>query len=76
MSFILGIFMLQIQLELDRTSVDKLAYIQQQTNQPNISELLKAAIDLYHQTLCQRSSTPLEALMQTGFIGCGETEPD
>lgn len=68
--------MLQIHAELDSVSADKLAYIQQQTHQQDMNELIKSAIDLYYQTLRLPSQTPLETLMQTGFIGCGSAEPD
>ena len=66
---------MQIHPELDSDSVNKLTYIQQQTQQ-DINESIKTAIDYYYQKLQHPSKTPLEALTQSGFIGCGSAESD
>jgi hypothetical protein len=65
---------MQIITQLDDDAANKLTYIQQQTGQ-DTEAVLKAAINQYYQQL-QPPQTPLEALTQSGFIGCGSAEPD
>jgi hypothetical protein len=64
---------MQIHPELDSSSASKLAYIQQQTQQ-DVDELIQTAIDCYYQKLQHPPKTPLEALTQSGFIGCGSAD--
>ena len=66
---------MQIHPELNSDSANKLAYIQQQTQQ-DVNELIKTAIDDYYQKLQHPPKTPLEALTQSCFVGCGSAEPD
>ena len=66
---------MQIITQLDDDAASKLTYIQQQTGQ-GTEAILKAAIDDYYQKLQHPLQTPLEALTQSGFIGCGSAEPD
>jgi hypothetical protein len=67
--------MMQIHTELDNDHADKLAYIQQQTQQ-DVDALISTAIDYYYQKLQGMTRSPLEVLTETGFIGCGSAEPD
>jgi hypothetical protein len=64
---------MRINARLDEEYAHKLNYIQKQTNQP-ITDVIKSAIDLYYQQLQQEK--PLDLLTQTGFIGCGEADPN
>jgi hypothetical protein len=66
---------MQITTQLDDDAANKLSYIQQQTGQ-DAEAILKTAIDDYYQKLKHPPQTPLEALTQSGFIGCGSAEPD
>ncbi len=64
---------MRINARLDEEYAHKLTYIQKQTNQP-VTDVIKSAIDLYYQQLQQQK--PLDLLTQTGFIGCGEADPN
>ncbi|XGV95525.1 MAG: CopG family transcriptional regulator [Leptolyngbya sp. BL-A-14] len=66
---------MQISTLLDDDRADKLAYIQQQTQQ-DVSEVMQAAIDLYYEQLQPTSQTPLKAMQEIGFVGCIQAEPN
>jgi hypothetical protein len=66
---------MQINAELTQAEADKIAFIQQQTQQ-NIAEVLKSAIDLYYRNLHDHPKSPLQILEETGFIGCCSVESD
>ncbi|MEH2307157.1 CopG family transcriptional regulator [Nostoc sp.] len=66
---------MRINARLDDEYADKLAFIQQQTNQA-VTDVIKSALELYYQQLQQEQKNPFSMLTQTGFIGCGETHPD
>ena len=66
---------MRINARLDEEYADKLAYIQQQTNQA-VTDVIKSAIELYYQQLQQKQKNALLMLTQTGFIGCGHTDSD
>jgi len=66
---------MRINARLDQEYVDKLAYIQQQTNQA-VTDVIKSAIELYYQQLQHEQKNALSMLTQTGFIGCGQADPD
>ena len=65
---------MRINARLDEEYASKLVYIQQQTNQ-GVTDVIKSAIALYYQQLKQPQS-PQELLTQTGFIGCGQADPN
>ncbi|MEE3717349.1 CopG family transcriptional regulator [Tumidithrix elongata RA019] len=68
--------MSQINAQIDLETTDKLAYIQQLTNQA-LSDILRAAIDDYYQKLKHgKKKTPFEVLEESGFIGCCSVESD
>ncbi|MEH2380163.1 MAG: CopG family transcriptional regulator [Nostoc sp.] len=66
---------MRINARLDEEYADKLAYIQQQTNQA-VTDVIKSAIELYYQQLQQEQKNALSMLIQTGFIGCDQADPD
>ncbi len=66
---------MRINARLDEEYSNKVAYIQQQTNQ-GVTDAIKSAIDLYYQQLQQHQKNPLLGLMESGFIGCGEADPN
>ncbi|MBR8832829.1 MAG: CopG family transcriptional regulator [Stigonema ocellatum SAG 48.90 = DSM 106950] len=66
---------MQINARLDEEYTNKIAYIQQQTNQ-GVTDVIKSAIDLYYQQLQQNSLDPLLALTESGFVGCAEADPN
>ncbi len=66
---------MRINARLDEEYASKLAYIQQQTNQV-VTDVIKSAIDLYYQQLQQQQNNPFSVLTQSGFIGCGQADPN
>ncbi|MEH2295756.1 CopG family transcriptional regulator [Nostoc sp.] len=66
---------MRINARLDDEYADKLAYIQQQTNQA-VTDVIKSALELYYQQIQQQQKNPLSMLTKTGFIGCGEADPN
>ncbi|MEH2302646.1 MAG: CopG family transcriptional regulator [Nostoc sp.] len=52
---------MQINARLDEEYADKLAYIQQQTNQ-SITDVIKSALELYYQQLQQEQKNALSML--------------
>lgn len=68
--------MSQINTPIDLETTDKLAYIQQLTNQ-SLSDILQSAIDDYYQKLkLQQKKNAFELLEESGFIGCCSVESD
>jgi hypothetical protein len=65
---------MKIDIQLDDEYIQKLSYIQQQTQQ-NVTEVIKASIDLRSQQLQQTDDSPTK-LQQSQFIGSFEAEPD
>ncbi|MFN6479318.1 CopG family transcriptional regulator [Nostoc sp. DedQUE07] len=66
---------MRINARLDDEYADRLAFIQQQTNQA-VTNVIKSAIELYYQQLQQEQKNTLLILTQTGFIDCGYTDSD
>ncbi len=65
----------QINAVLDDEHTAKLAYIQQQTQASEI-ETIKHAIAFYYQYLQEQKRDPAFLLKQSGFIGCGSSDPN
>lgn len=65
----------QINAVLDDEHTAKLAYIQQQTQESEI-ETIKHAIAFYYQYLQDQKRDPAFLLKQSGFIGCGDGDPN
>jgi len=66
---------MEIATQLTDEQAQKLAFIQQKTQQ-NPDEILGAALDYYYQQLSTNSTNHLENFSKIGFIGCIEAEPD
>lgn len=66
---------MDISTQLNESSVAKLAYLQQMTNQ-NLEEILQQAIDVYYQQFQTQSKTPIEILQNNGFVGCMQAESE
>ncbi len=66
---------MRINARLDEEYSHKIAYIQQQTHK-GVTDVIKSAIDLYYQQLQQHYQNPLSVLMESGFVGCGEADPN
>lgn len=66
---------MRVNARLDGDRAHKFNYIRQHTNQ-GVSEIVKAAIDLYYERLRQESPKPLQLLQQAGLIGCADADPD
>jgi hypothetical protein len=66
---------MEIATQLTDEQAQKLAFIQQKTQQ-NPDKILGAALDYYYQQLSTNSTNHLENFSKIGFIGCIEAEPD
>lgn len=66
---------MHIATQFDDEHAEKLAFIQQQTQQ-EIAEILNRAIDLYYQQLQVPEKSPLEIFEEVGLVGCIDAEPD
>ncbi|MBI4781848.1 MAG: hypothetical protein HY785_11075 [Oscillatoriophycideae cyanobacterium NC_groundwater_1537_Pr4_S-0.65um_50_18] len=70
---------MQIEIQLDEERADKLAQIQQQTQQDAtelIDRMVSEAIDHYYQQIQPPATDPLAKLKQSKFIGCFQGSPD
>ncbi len=67
--------MKNVDIQLDEEYAQKLAYIQQETDQDTV-EAIKSSIDLRYQQLQQQKTDPLAKLKQSKFIGCFQGETD
>ena len=65
----------QINAVLDDEHIAKLAYIQKQT-QASVIETIKHAIAFYYQYLQEQKRDPAFLLKRSGFIGCGDGDPN
>lgn len=66
---------MDINTQLNEATADKLAHLQQMTNQ-DLQELLQQAIDVYYHQFQSQSKTPMGILQDNGFIGCIQAESD
>ncbi|EKD07534.1 MAG: hypothetical protein P5702_06245 [Limnospira sp. PMC 1291.21] len=66
---------MKIATQLTDEQVQKLAFIQQKTQQ-NSDEVLGAALDYYYRKLLTTSTSHIENFSKIGFVGCIEAEPD
>jgi predicted transcriptional regulator len=57
---------MQLEIQLDDDCVEKLAYIQQQTNQ-DFSEAIKQAIEEYYNQVQTNNKTPLAIFKELGL---------
>jgi len=67
---------MQIKLDLSEEYESKLVYVQQKTNQKDLKTVIEAAIDVYYRQLDPERKTALTIFRNSGFIGCGQTDPD
>jgi len=65
---------MRIEIQLDEEQAEKLAQLQQQTQQ-NQEVVIKQAIDAYHQQLQYPSKNAIDLFEQVGFIGCDNADP-
>jgi len=66
---------MRLNARLSTEHAAQLTQIQEQT-QASVSEVIRRALEVYHHTICQSSASPHEVLSSTGFVGCGEAEPN
>lgn len=64
---------MRINARLDDEYALKLEYIRRHTEK-SVTEVIKLALDAYYQAITQ--SDPIDVLMNSGFIGCGEADSD
>ena len=70
---------MQIEIQLDEDRANKLAHIQQQTQQDAaelLDRMVSEAIDQYYQQIQPPETDPLAKLKQSKFIGCFQGSPD
>lgn len=65
----------RINARLDPELYAKVETLRRMTNQ-STTDVLKAAIELYHNAVSGRVGTPQGVLERTGFIGCAEGPRD
>ncbi len=66
---------MEIATNIDEKQAQKLAFIQEKTQQ-NIDEIIRDALEDYYEKVFKDSRNHLEKFNQLGFIGCIEAEPD
>jgi hypothetical protein len=66
---------MRINARIEPPLAKKLAYLRAKHGETT-SAVLKRAIEAYYQQQAEASASPLEALAQSGFVGCAEGPPD
>lgn len=66
---------MRISVRLDPEHAAKLQELARRTDQ-RTTEIVKRAIDLYHEREVTPAERPYDILMRSGFIGGAEGEPD
>lgn len=66
---------MEIATNIDELQAQKLAFIQEKTQQ-NIDEIIRDALEDYYEKVFKDSRNHLEKFNQLSFIGCIEAEPD
>jgi hypothetical protein len=66
---------MQLEIQLDDDSVQKLAYIQEQTNQ-DLSAAIKQAIEQYYNQINTTNKPPLQIFQELGLVGCFQGDAD
>ncbi len=66
---------MRINARLDDSRSQKLDFLVRATSL-GISEVLKQAIDAYYEQVRTIRPRPAEILSRSGFVGCGEADPE
>ena len=66
---------MRIEAMLDDEQARKLEYLRTVTGS-TLSDVVKTAIEHYHAEVAAAPVRAADALIQTGFIGCSEGDPD
>lgn len=66
---------MQLDIQLDDEAVQKLAYIQEQTNQ-DLSAAIKQAIEQYYNQINTTNKAPLKIFQELGLVGCFNGDAD
>ena len=66
---------MEIGTKIDSEQAQKLAFIQEKTQQ-NLDEILRVALEDYYEKVLNNSSNYLKKFSKIGFVGCIEAEPD
>jgi hypothetical protein len=66
---------MQLEIQLDDEAVQKLAYIQEQTNQ-DLSAAIKQAIEQYYNQINTTNKAPLKIFQELGLVGCFNGDAD
>ena len=66
---------MQLEIELDNDSVEKLAYIQKQINQ-DVNDVIKQAIQQYYNQIQTNEISALTLFRELGLVGCIQGDPD
>lgn len=65
----------RVNARLPEEDARKLAYLAK-TERKSVSEIIRAAIERYYDETRSAGAARKKILYRTGFIGCGEAEPD
>ncbi|NEP79677.1 MAG: hypothetical protein F6K17_42255 [Okeania sp. SIO3C4] len=66
---------MEIATKINELQAQKLAFIQEKTQQ-NTDKIIRDALENYYEKVLKGSRNHLEKFNQLGFIGCIEAEPD
>ena len=66
---------MQLEIELDNDSVEKLAYIQKQINQ-DVNDVIKQAIQQYYNQIQTNEISALTLFRELGLVGCIQGDSD
>lgn len=65
----------RVNARLPQDDAKKLAYLSK-TEGKSVSEIIRAAIQRYYSETKSTEAAAAGMLFRTGFVGCGEAEPD
>ena len=66
---------MRINARLDDASAKKPAYLRHKTRDKT-TDIIKRSIDLYYESVAAEERAANQALLDSGFVGCGEDTPD
>ncbi|MEE8523389.1 MAG: ribbon-helix-helix protein, CopG family [Thermoanaerobaculia bacterium] len=66
---------MRISARLDQNRSQKLDFLANATHL-GTSEIVKRAIDVYYDQVHEARPRPAEILERSGFVGCGEADPE
>lgn len=65
----------RLNARIDEELAAKLEHLRRRTNK-STTEIVRASIELYYERFRGAEQSSGQILRETGFVGCGEDEPD